>query len=167
MLGKCAVSAIVGITAMMSGGVALAQDGTGPECGVFVHVAEVDARHFVDHGDDGPSPGDQRLSSHTLYDSEGNEVGTYHVAATLLPQAPGDDHVFHATIVSTYPNGTITGIALASPPNPEDTSRGPHRETVRSVTGGSGDFAHATGTMTSIMLDGGRQEITYDLICHD
>lgn len=137
------------------------------QCGSFTVMLELDARHYVDHGEPGESPGDQRLTSAHIIDAAGNRIGERHVVGTVMPSVGSDSHVLHVSVHDAFANGSIISQEVGSPPQLTDTSRAISHDNPGAVSGGTGEFAHATGTVTAVTNDDGVREVTYDLICHN
>jgi hypothetical protein len=161
-------TAAVGIAALcpVPIGTASAQDAEGPECGRFVVAMELVAGHFVDTGAEGASPGDQRLARMNILDQDGRQIGTRYVVGIAMPAADGK-YALHGTLYDDFANGSITSQAIAMPSDITDTSRNVGHDIEGAVTGGTGAFAQATGTMSERTRDDGVREMTFDLICHD
>ena len=147
---------------------AAAQDAAAPECGSFTLTADLVSRHFHDAGDEGSSPGDKRLTHFDLTNKAGEKVGVLYIVATVLPGSDGDRFTAVATLHAEFSNGALVYQGVGSTPNPADTARTVDHEIRYAVLGGSGDFAHATGSVTGrpIENDPGGRQYTFDLMCH-
>ena len=156
------VAAAVGFTSFSG---ASAQDAKGPECGTFVVTQESPTLHFLDHGNDGAGTGDQRIIRANLMDEDGNRLGTQNIVAVLLQPDEDGRHPLMATIHDEFSNGGITTLAIGYAPDTGESARPPEHELQRSVTGGTGAFAHATGTVSSRTRDDGVREYRFDIIC--
>lgn len=165
MQASCLGAALAATIVLGSAAPALARS-EGPPCGSFDVVIRQDARKYVDHGDEGASPGDQRLNRATLLDPEGNKLGDSYLVATMLPLKDGeDDYTVHSSTVSEFPNGTITAIGIARPKDPESEQAGIAHPVVWTVTGGTGAFVTARGTMTATTRDDGARALKVELTC--
>jgi len=143
-----------------------AQEADGPECGTFVVYLDVNSSHLADHGEDGVSPGDQRVIHSYLLNDDGNRLGESHAVTTYMPPMDDGTHPGHVNLHHSFANGSIASVAVARPRNPTSEIRLLPHDLSRPVVGGTGEFAHVTGTITSTTLDDGRRQLTYDLICH-
>lgn len=140
-------------------GAGVAQVTEGPECGRFVLYLDVNASHLTDQGDEGPSPGDQRVLHSYLVDNDGNRLGESHAVSTFMPAMEDGKLPVHVSLFHTFANGSIASMAVARPNNPGPKVRLLPHDLSRPVVGGTGEFAHVTGTITSTTLDDGRREL--------
>jgi len=159
--------ATIACAGMACSGIAMAQGAGGPECGTFTVYYDPQSREYVDHGAEGPSTGDQRISMGHLLDEEGNQVGVVDIVTTVLTAPEGEDQAILAIFYHAFDNGSLTSVARTVIPNASDLNRGTPANPERPITGGSGDFAHATGTVTSVHNPDGLRGLTFNLICHD
>ena len=145
-------------------GGAAAAAASGPACGRFVVFAEIDKADVVDVPPEGYSPGDLGIVRNRLLNDDGSAAGTEFILGTAMRELDGN-FVRHVSIQAMFANGTVTSLGmLITPmdPPPDKVLKVPF---VRSVTGGTGDFARATGTVTSTLLDDGRRQVVYDIVC--
>lgn len=136
-----------------------------PACGSFDLYPVADGITPVDEPPEGPSPGDRRIARYLLTDEDGATVGRFDVVATVLAAPEGGETELLATGVHAFASGTVTITMRYTLPDPASAGSGPDRELVQAVTGGTGDFAGASGTTTSVTLDDGRRRMTFDLDC--
>ncbi|MBT5434546.1 MAG: hypothetical protein P8Q36_01715 [Alphaproteobacteria bacterium] len=142
-----------------------AQNTNVPGCGTFVVYAEPDVIEFVDHGDEGLSAGDRRLGRYYFVDEAGNRVGTLHFVTTVLPPDEDGNLVLHQTSMNLFDNGAIAVTANYMLPDPTHTGTSASIEMVEVITGGTGDFEHATGSTSLTTLPDGRFEKTFNVRC--
>lgn len=159
--------AITASAAILSSASAIAQDAEGPECGTFMLTYENAWREYIDHGAEGPSTGDQLISLGYLIDEAGNQVGEVDIITTVLAAPDDEHHPVLAILHHTFPNGSLNSVVRGALPDASDVSRGTAATHERPITGGSGEFAHATGTATSVQNPDGSRAVTFNLICHD
>ncbi|MEM7446078.1 MAG: hypothetical protein AAF414_22350 [Pseudomonadota bacterium] len=146
-------------------GVASAQQASDPHCGNFVAFVVNDDVTVVDQGPEGASPGDQRIIRGRLTDTDGNRIGRQHAIATISHSSVEGEPLFYVTLLETFDVGTVASTAMIPSPNALDPSSRPDASYQRAVTGGTGDFAHATGTVTLESTADGSRRATYDLDC--
>jgi len=161
-------TAAAGIAAICGGpiGSSSAQGADGPECGTFAVAMELVSGDFVDTGAEGPSPGDQRITFSNIRDQDGRQIGNRYVVAIAVP-ASGGNYVLYGTLYDEFANGSVTSQAIAMPPDITVTSRSISHDLKGAVTGGTGAFAHVSGTTSERTRDDGVREVTFDLVCHD
>ena len=157
--------AVLAAAALSPGG-AQVQTGDRPHCGTFVAYLEPQSIDVIDLGTEGPTAGDQRLIHETIFDADGNAIGTQDALATMLARtdAEGRD-LFFVTLLASFTDGDIASTALIPSRNTATRDGGPTSQYVRTVTGGTGVFAHATGTVQLETLADGRRQALYDLLC--
>lgn len=149
-------------------GVASAQDSAVPHCGAFVSYLEPQSVEVLDLGAEGPSAGDQRLIHETIFDADGNAIGTQDALATLLARTDGQGRdLFFVTLLASFADGELASTALIPSRDTATRAAGPTSQYSRIVTGGTGAFAHATGTVQLETLADGRRQARYDLTCPD
>jgi len=142
-----------------------AQESKGPVCGVFKVFGSVETRAFVDLGDVGATPGDQRVGRYALLDDDGNDMGVMHFSSIVMPPQKGAEDPVMTTLHYAFANGTIVALSVIGLPSPADTGAGPDHNLQYAVTGGTGDFAHVSGTLTTRTIEDGRREMSFDLKC--
>lgn len=167
MRSAACFTAVIASVGVVYSGSAMAQDAEGPECGTFTLYYEQAWREYVDHGAEGPSTGDQRISSGHVFDDEGNQVGEVDIITTMLAAPDGEDHPVLAMLHHTFPNGSLNSVVRGAKSNANDVNRTTSASHERPITGGSGEFAHATGSVTSVFRRDGPCELTSNVICHD
>lgn len=146
-------------------GSAAAQEGNSPSCGSFTVVGAVESRAFVDLGDTGITAGDQRVGRYNLFDSDGEELGVMHFAGVLMPPWQAAESPMMTTLHFRFADGAVVTTSVVGLPNPADVSVGPDLNLQYAVTGGTGEFANASGTLQTRSLDDGRREMTFELNC--
>lgn len=142
-----------------------AQGADRPVCGTFKVIGAVETRGFVDLGDVGPTGGDQRVGRYRLSDDAGNDLGIMHFSSIVMPPLKGAETPVMTTLHYAFDNGSLVATSVIGLPRPADTNAGPDDDLEYAVTGGTGEFAHASGTLTTRPLDGGRREMSFDLVC--
>jgi hypothetical protein len=96
----------------------------------------------VDNGEPGFGPGDQVVEHHRLLDpASGDEIGRVTKEITVLETAPDGDFLFMVHSELTFARGTVqdSGSLWFS-----EVERG---TAVVAATGGTGAYAHSTGTV--------------------
>ena len=142
-----------------------AQEADGPACGAFTVFGTVEARDFVDLGDVGPTGGDQRVGRYRLSDDGGNDLGVVHFSSIVMPKGQSQERPLLTTLHFAFANGSLVAISVIGLPRPDDTDAGPDQDLEYAVTGGTGDFAHVSGTLVTRALDDDRREMSFDLDC--
>ncbi len=139
VLGAAFAAAILSATSVQA---------AGPACGSFTLVGGEKAVNAIDNPPAGKSIGDVRAGWRKLADESGKPVGAVHFVATLT--APGDDS--HGDALSgqyfvTLPDGWIAAMTFYTLANAADTSQ-KAGNAILVVTGGTGPYAGAHGTIT-------------------
>lgn len=142
-----------------------AQAAEKPTCGIFSVYGAVETRAFVDLGDKGPSSGDQRVGRYQILDNDGDDIGTMHFASVLMPPWEADEAPAMTTLHFALADGDLVATSVITLPAPDDKAVGPDHELHYAITGGTGGFSHATGTLVTKTLEDGRREMTFDLDC--
>ena len=62
--------------------------------------------------------------------------------------------------------GAIHTTKLAFPPDAADVSRTPEHEVIGTIVGGTGIYAHASGTVTGQKLEPGKRRSDFNIACH-
>jgi hypothetical protein len=137
-------------------------EAAGPACGSFVLVGGEKGITVVDNPPEGKSPGDVRAGWRKLADESGNPVGSVQFVATLTePGAEGGD-VLAGQYYVRLPDGYIATQTVYQLPDSTDTSQ-KAQNAVLVVTGGTGPYAGATGT---IEIEAGEApRYVFDLRC--
>jgi len=142
-----------------------AQDKQAPTCGPFTVLAEIDAREIVDLGAEGPSAGDLRIGRYILQGESGDQRGTMHFSATLMPAATNGQYPVFVTSHYQFANGALTTIAVVGLPDTAGTEHGPDGDLEYAITGGTGVFAQASGTLSTKTAKDSRRKMRFDLTC--
>lgn len=109
---------------------------------------------IADTGEKGPTPGDIRTLSLGLVDAGGRPMGRVEVTQILTLQTPTGGTAIKS-FVMTLPKGTITGTGTAGFTDITDPASRPNDATERLVvTGGSGRYLGASGTVDITVLPG-------------
>ena len=153
-------TAVVAIAAtLVAGGAVRAGE---VACGAFTLVGGEKGITVVDSPPAGKSAGDMRAGWRRLADEAGTPVGAVHFVAVLTePDAAGGD-VLAGDYYVRLENGTIASQTVYQLPDAADTSQRA-RNAVLMVTGGTGAFAGATGTIEIEAGDAPRY--VFDLSC--
>jgi len=142
-----------------------AQESEGPACGAFKVYGDIETRAFIDLGDVGATPGDQRVGRYTLFDDDGNDMGAMNFSSIVMSPEEGAEDPVMTTLHYAFANGAIVAIGVIALPSPADTGTGPDHDLQYAVTGGTGDFAHASGTLTTRTIEDGRRQMSFDVTC--
>ncbi|MEM7445945.1 MAG: hypothetical protein AAF414_21665 [Pseudomonadota bacterium] len=129
---------------------------------ILLRVGEI---AFIDHGDDGVTPGDNRVLLHYLFDDDGEEIGTVHALSTVLHSPTAEGTTIYVEGTLHVDSGTVHWTNTQTLADPGDTSRSTadHVETV--IAGGTGAFQHARGIMLVTPLDDNEYELSFDIVC--
>ena len=153
MLPVQVLVAACGIAAMPVA--AQAQDACEPFSAVTPHGSQV--RTYVDHLDEGQSIGDQHIATGPVHNEAGDVIGHFEAISVVTHLHDDGTPRAHADVAAHFPEGVIVYKVLSAPNvrSVDDTS-GPHlsTEAVRLITGGSGVFEGATGTIELTRRDG-------------
>jgi len=142
-----------------------AQGTVAPACGAFKVFATVQTRGFVDLGDVGPTGGDQRVGRYKLATGDGKDLGVMHFSSIVMPKWESRESPLMTTLHFAFANGSIVATSVIGLPKPADTDAGPDEDLEYAVTGGTGDFARARGTLVTRTVDDDRREMSFDLNC--
>ncbi|MEM7443547.1 MAG: hypothetical protein AAF414_09495 [Pseudomonadota bacterium] len=144
----------------------------GDACQPFTVVSDGSDRtvDYIDNGAPGPSAGDQRIGYRSLADQDGNPVGHYRWIGTVLNQ-PGDDGTVGESVyeyIMALGDGHIGYHRLVQTDSPAQDTSGVAWDTTQSaiVTGGTGAYAFAHGTVT-ISRDDMVVTMEFDIACDD
>ncbi len=133
---------------LVSIGASFGLEDTGPKCGSFVLVGAEKQAAVIDNPPAGKSIGDVRAGSRALVDESGNPIGKVHYVATLTaPGSAGHGDVLASQYFVTLPGGWVASASLYELVDAADTSQKAGSATLV-VTGGSGPYAGATGTIS-------------------
>ncbi len=134
----------------------------GPVCGAFTLVGGEKGINVVDNPPAGKSPGDVRAGWRRLADEAGEPAGTVHYVAILTePGAEGGD-ILAGNYYVRLAEGVIAAQTIYQLPDSTDTSQ-KAQNAVLIVTGGTGTFAGATGTIE--LVAGEAPRYVFDLRC--
>lgn len=99
----------------------------------------------VDVGATGPSVGDLRITRGVATNPAGKQVGTYATSQVTVASAlPGGQEQRSVIMEVSLPGGDITIVGVYIAP----TGAAPTSKVVHAITGGTGDFFGARGTIT-------------------
>jgi hypothetical protein len=156
---RTARGGIAVVAATLMAGAAHAAD---PACGAFTLIGGEKGVNVVDNPPAGKSPGDVRAGWRRLADEGGVPAGTVHYVAVLTePGAVGGD-VLAGDYYVRLAGGTIAAQTLYQLADAGDTSQ-KAQNAVLIVTGGTGDFAGARGTVE--IVAGEAPRYVFDLAC--
>lgn len=134
----------------------------GTDCGAFTLIGGEKGLNVVDNPPAGKSPGDVRAGWRRLADESGAAAGSVHYVAVLTePGADGGD-VLAGDYYVRLDAGTIAAQTLYQLPDSTDTSQ-KAQNAVLIVTGGTGAFAGASGTIE--IVAGEAPRYVFDLAC--
>ena len=151
-----------GLIAAVAIAFASAAGAAGPACGPFTLVGGEKGINVVDNPPAGKSPGDLRAGWRRLADESGAPVGTVHYVAILTePGAEGGD-ILAGQYYVRLAEGTIAAQTLYQLPDSTDTSQ-KAQNAVLIVTGGTGTFSRATGTIE--IVAGAAPRYVFDIAC--
>lgn len=134
-------------------------------CGEFTVWTEIIGRELVDHPPKGSSAGDQRLFTALVRDAQGREIGEAFTTATVMPQ---DQQGRFTTLVNRWmvlDDGAIHTTKLAYPPDAGDISQTPEHKVIGTIVGGTGIYAHASGTVAGQKLEPGKRQSDFNIAC--
>jgi hypothetical protein len=142
---------------------ACGQETAEAKCGSFVLVGGEKSVTVVDNLPAGTSAGDVRAGRRMLMDANGNPVGEVHFVATVTVPGTSDSGDF---LVSQYfvllEDGWLSSSSIYQLPNAADTSQRAGNATLV-VTGGTGPYADATGTI--VIEAGDAPRYVFDIHC--
>lgn len=134
----------------------------GTDCGAFTLIGGEKGVNVVDNPPAGKSPGDVRAGWRRLADENGVAAGSVHYVAVLTePGADGGD-VLAGDYYVRLAAGTIAAQTLYQLLDSTDTSQ-KAQNAVLIVTGGTGAFAGASGTIE--IVAGEAPRYVFDLAC--
>ena len=147
--------------AVLAPATTFAADGLG--CAAFSLTGGEKSVAVIDNPPEGKSIGDVRAGWRKLVDSSGGPVGEVHFVATLTrPEADGRGDVLASQYFIALKGGWIATQSLYELPNAADTSQRAGNA-VLVVTGGTGPFAGASGTVA--IEAGDPPTYVFDLHC--
>ena len=158
VLGALALStAVLGLNAVA------AHSQTSDACAPFtVSAGDERSVEYVDHGNEGPGPGDLRIGRRALVDEAGNTVGYHRWVLISLDAPPGSGYGTH---VLNLDDGQIHYHILSEVVGPfhntEQASVGDHTGV---VVGGTGAYSFARGTVDR-SFDGLKGTFTINIRC--
>jgi hypothetical protein len=152
------------LSPMLAGNLA-AQEADAPACEAFKVLGTAETRGFVDLGDVGPTGGDQRVGRYKIFDADGKELGVMHFSSIVMPKWESRERPVMTTLNFAFANGSLVATSVIGLPKPADPDAGPDEDLEYAVTGGTGDFAHASGTLITRTTDNGQREMSFDLYC--
>ncbi len=145
-------------------GPANAEGNDAPACGAFSMTGGEKIIHVIDNDPIGPSLGDQRIGSRQLLEAAGKVVGTVYYNSTVAAVEPdGSGGVLTSAYFISFADGWIATQSLYVLKNAWDTGQGAGDATLV-VSGGTGTFSGATGTIT--LKAGDPPTYVFDLTCH-
>lgn len=101
---------------------------------------------FLGDADQGAQIGDRRVLNWRLHEAGGPDLGRFHVVTTVLG-ADAAGHVITAIGSADLANGEIHAMVNAVLPDASDEDQSSGAPVEWAIIGGTGDFAHATGTL--------------------
>ena len=129
---------------------------------VYIELADV---AFMDVGDEGVSAGDRRVGSYRTVDADGEQVGSFYFESTVLPGGEDGKRQAIANAIHDLADGSVSISMLYDLKDPSDTATGAVSEFTYPVTGGTGVFTGARGTVRSSTDDQGRRAQIFELSC--
>ena len=163
VLGALALStAVLGLNAVA------AHSQTSDACAPFtVSAGDERSVEYVDHGNEGPGPGDLRIGRRALVDEAGNTVG-YHRWVLINLDAPpgaGERSEYYGNHVLNLDEGQIYYQVLAQVVGPpEKTEQASTGDYTGVVVGGTGAYSFARGTVDR-SFDGLKGTFTINIRC--
>lgn len=148
-------------------GIATAQPSDTPNCGSFTVYGTVESRAFVDLGEEGATAGDQRVGRYILFDESGTELGVMHFAGVVMPPWQSAESPLMNTLHFRFAGGTVVATSVVGLPEMADVAVGPDLNLQYAVTGGTGVYSRAAGTLSSRSVEGDRRAMTFELTCGD
>jgi len=122
---------------------------------------------YIDHGDEGPSVGDRRISYSALRNEAGETVGHLDGETNAMhPDADGNPRT-SGEVILQFPDGVIFYKVPPHRPLRDITDLSKpiaQPDALRIIVGGSGVFAGATGTV-SLVRDDTSTEFIIDVSC--
>ncbi|MEM8571935.1 MAG: hypothetical protein AAGG56_13665 [Pseudomonadota bacterium] len=95
---------------------------------------------------EGARVGDRRVLNWRIHAPDGSDLGNFHVVTTVLGADEGG-HTITAVGSADFLNGEIHAAVTALLPNASDEDQSSSAPVDWAITGGTGDFAHAAGTL--------------------
>ncbi|MEM7694246.1 MAG: hypothetical protein AAF318_07330 [Pseudomonadota bacterium] len=136
-------------TLLLSGPLAFAQSGVDYCDNPTLTLGDRVAQH-IDHGNDGPSVGDQRVGRTTLRTTDGADAGVMVFHSHMLREAAdAEAHLVTGQNIFMTERGNLFTVYAQESPNQDygDADHRPHALTL-AVIGGTGAYAGARGEIT-------------------
>lgn len=153
---------LAAITAVVVATAPALAEAAGPSCGAFTLVGGEKGIAVIDNPPAGKSPGDVRAGWRRLADEAGKAVGSVQFMATLTePGAEGGD-ILAGQYFIRLADGYIASQTVYQLPDSTDTSQ-KAQNAILVVTGGTGPYAGATGTIE--LVAGTAPRYVFDLHC--
>ncbi|MFN2545040.1 MAG: hypothetical protein ABR600_10810 [Actinomycetota bacterium] len=145
--------------AALTTGVVLAGAATASSQGT-IHVRTFSqGESFIDNAATGPSPGDVLVVRDVWKNDEGHVVGHGRLVCTVTYVAGNEDIQLQCLLTGHTSGGDLTAQGLFTEPG-----RRPHHPTVFwAVTGGTGSFAGATGSVRVHEVSEEESDVTFTL----
>ncbi|MEM1153268.1 MAG: hypothetical protein AAGI44_03950 [Pseudomonadota bacterium] len=161
---KSKISTAVGVFFALTGlasSTAAGQD----NCSLPDMILTVGEITFVDNGDEGVSPGDNRILTHYLADENGEDIGVVNVISTVLHSPAPESTTMYAEGSMHFETGTLHWSNTSTLVDAADTSRTTDDAFDTVVLGGTGDFRYATGTFHLAPRADGSYDMSFDISC--
>jgi hypothetical protein len=78
---------------------------------------------FIAHGENGPTVGDRRVLTHTLSDTDGQQVGIVHAMSTVLHSPDAGATTIYVDGTMMFDTGTLHWSNVQTLADPSDTTR--------------------------------------------
>ncbi|MEM7444712.1 MAG: hypothetical protein AAF414_15425 [Pseudomonadota bacterium] len=134
-------------------------------CEPFDVVSNQDLISFVDHQDEGVTPGDMRILRWQISDLDGVPVAEFHVTTTVMHSDVEDAHPVSSDGTMVFDEGTLRVSTFIPLRDPSDTTASSVSALEWSVIGGTGVFSHASGTMTTTPNGQGVYDHAFEIHC--
>jgi hypothetical protein len=137
------------------------------DCKAFEAVAHLHVITYHDHGEEGTSHGDRRILRWGLNDEDDStRVGTAYVHSTVMHPETQGEYPTMVEIIFDLDKGTIFAILLAKLSDPSATDKSADHRQEMAIQGGTGAFAGASGTVTSVPQGEDVYRVTFDINCN-
>jgi len=143
------------------------QDALEPFCGEFEAVRHQDLITFINHGNEGVSPGDVRILRWQLVDQDGEPIGVQHATSRVMHSDTEGSFPLMGASTFLFDNGILMASAFVESRDPSDTGTSSVRPLEWFVYGGTGEFAGATGSIVTTPTGDGVYDIAFDLSCSE
>ncbi|MEM1153267.1 MAG: hypothetical protein AAGI44_03945 [Pseudomonadota bacterium] len=129
---------------------------------LILHLGEI---AYIDHNGEGPTPGDNRILTHSLFSENGEEVGVVHAMSTILHSPSQEGTTIYVKGVFYFDDGKLYWANTQTLANPldKDTSTADQIETV--VTGGTGAYQNARGVFFLSPIEQNQYSLQFDIFC--